>query len=73
MSCSLEVKAPTLSTVPLYIRPTFEMKHHQKRMKENKRPKQIRDTEEDESGEFFFGFIAIIFLSLLIYNFISRT
>ena len=27
------------------------MKHHQKRMKENKRPKQIRDTEEDESGE----------------------
>ena len=50
MSCSLEVKAPTLSTVPLYIRPTFEMKHRQKRMEKNKR--RIRATEEDdESGE----------------------
>ena len=51
MSCSLEVKAPTLSTVPLYIRPTFEMKHRQKRMEKNKRRKQNRDTEEDESVE----------------------
>ena len=51
MSCSLEVKAPTLSTVPLYIRPTFEMKQRQKRMEKKYRQKQIRDTEEDESGE----------------------
>ena len=36
MSCSLEVKAPTLSTVPLYIRPTFELERRHQRLEERK-------------------------------------
>ena len=51
MSCSLEVKAPTLSTVPLYIRPIFEIRHRQKRLEEKKRRKKIRDDGDNEAGE----------------------
>ena len=45
MSCSLEVKAPTLSTVPLYIRPTFETERRQMKLEEMKRREQIREDE----------------------------
>ena len=56
MPCSLEVKAPTLSTIPLYIRPIFEMKQRKKRLEKNysttrKGREQIHQNEEDESDE----------------------
>lgn len=56
MPCSLEVKAPTLSTIPLYIRPIFETKQRKKRLEKNysstrKGREQIHQNEEDESDE----------------------
>ena len=48
MSCSLEVKAPTLSTVPLYIRPTFELERRQQRLEERKVRKRSDERQKQK-------------------------